>query len=290
MPRITAALAFAAACVVSSGAGLGVAASEQTEQAVRRPPPASGSPQRQAIPRRPSPPPRRTLPPRFPGPAPYHFVPISTERGWYYHAYFGFYYGPYYGPYYPYPGPFYAHDNYAALRTRVEPRETRVYVNGYFAGEADDFDGFFQRLYVPAGMHVIEFVLDGYETFVECLYLNVNESRDVRHVMRKLRPGESATEPMSPLPHAVSPSKPVAPVSRPNTPYGVLTLSVEPADAVIEIDGEEWAAPGANQDLVIHLTSGRHDVQVSKAGYQPFRTEIELSEGAGTRLTVRLRR
>ena len=37
-----------------------------------------------------------------------------------------------------------------SLRVIVDPEKTRVYVDGYYAGIADDFDGIFQRLYRAA--------------------------------------------------------------------------------------------------------------------------------------------
>lgn len=291
--RVIAVTLLAVASPASAEARAGQNPDDQ--QTAKRRPPVTSTQRGRAVPRTPTPPPPRVLPGRFPAPRVYHFVPISPERGWFYHAYFGFYYGPYYGPFYPYPGPYYGHDVYtvASVRTRVEPRETRVYVDGYFAGEVDDFDGIFQRLYLPAGSHVLEFVLEGFETHRVPLFLNIDDSREIRHTMRRLAPAQLAAPPMAPLAHPVTrevrPSAPM-PTARPSSPYGVLALFVDPGDAVIEIDGDTWVAPGPDRDLVVHLTAGWHAVRITKDGYQPFVTDIELSEGATTRLTVRLRR
>ena len=134
--------------------------SDEPERA--RPRPSGEGDQQQARPRPPSEP-ERARPPR-PAPPPhtvppgydafsrrYAFPPVSVRLGFYYHPYFGFYYGPYYGPFYPYPGPYARSARYstAAMRLRVKPVETEVYLNGYYAGIVDDFDGVFQRLYVP---------------------------------------------------------------------------------------------------------------------------------------------
>ena len=82
---------------------------------------------------------------------------------------FGGYYGGYYDPgwYDPYPpvytgGGGYEYDG--KLRLKVKPREAAVYVDGYYAGRVDDFDGVFQRLKIDAGPHRVEIRLDGYET------------------------------------------------------------------------------------------------------------------------------
>jgi hypothetical protein len=46
---------------------------------------------------------------------------------------------------------------------KVKPRHAEVYVDGYFAGIVDEFDGFWQRLHVEPGPHRIEVRADGYE-------------------------------------------------------------------------------------------------------------------------------
>ncbi len=46
----------------------------------------------------------------------------------------------------------------------MKPRQAAVYVDGYYAGIVDDFDGIFQRLHVDSGGHRIELRLAGYET------------------------------------------------------------------------------------------------------------------------------
>ena len=82
---------------------------------------------------------------------------------------FGGYYGysdPWYEPYDPYQ-PVYSGGGYGydgALRVKVKPRDASVYVDGYFAGRVDDFDGVFQRLKIEAGPHHVEVRLDGFET------------------------------------------------------------------------------------------------------------------------------
>lgn len=69
---------------------------------------------------------------------------------------------------YAYPRYYYDYDSYpthASIRVLVEPREAEVYVDGYYAGVADDFDGIFQRLYLAPGRHEITLRLDGYRTW-----------------------------------------------------------------------------------------------------------------------------
>jgi hypothetical protein len=241
---------------------------------------------------------RRTAPPRdvppqfYRTPRIYSFPPVSLHRGFYYHPYFGFYYGPYYGPFYPHPGPSFRSGRYSesALRTRIRPPETEVYVNGYYAGVADDFDGVFQRLHLPPGEHLIEFHLDGYRTFRQKLYLQRGATREIRHDMARLPAGEPVDSPMAPaeLPEAWALGADVGEGDLPASPYGILGLRVEPSDVEIVIDDEVWLGTNRRTELVIHVPAGWHTVEVRKAGYQSFSTEVELTEGSRVRLNVRL--
>ena len=76
-------------------------------------------------------------------------------------GYYG-YYDPWdYGdPYQPSVG---YYDRDGSLKLKVTPRQAEVYVDGYFAGAVDDYDGLFQRLQLDPGPHRIEIRLDGYE-------------------------------------------------------------------------------------------------------------------------------
>lgn len=79
-----------------------------------------------------------------------------------------FYYDPYsWGTAYGYPqsAPFrgygYGYPT-GELRLSVTPRNAEVYVDGYFAGYVDDFDGVFQSLTLEEGVYHIEIVAPGY--------------------------------------------------------------------------------------------------------------------------------
>jgi hypothetical protein len=92
--------------------------------------------------------------------------------GW---GYGGFGYGGYYGFYDPwwydggYYGGYYAQPYYSrgyydgSLRLKIKPRDASVFVDGYYAGRVDEFDGIFQQLHIEPGPHRIEVRADGYE-------------------------------------------------------------------------------------------------------------------------------
>jgi hypothetical protein len=89
--------------------------------------------------------------------------PYGGYGGYPYGGYgYGAGYGYGYGSYGPYPGPTY--QIYGGLRLKVKPREAEVFVDGYFAGVVDDFDGAFQQLNLDVGPHRIELRATGYES------------------------------------------------------------------------------------------------------------------------------
>jgi hypothetical protein len=96
-------------------------------------------------------------------------VPNGYYGGFYPWGYGGYGFGGYYGGYYDpwfyggYGYPRVSSDYSAALRLKVKPRNAMVYVDGYYAGIVDDYDGVFQRLRVEPGEHRIEIRADGYE-------------------------------------------------------------------------------------------------------------------------------
>jgi hypothetical protein len=80
------------------------------------------------------------------------------------------YYGGYYGAYDPWYGWFptyspaaYRTDNSGALRLKVKPAAASVYVDGFYVGVVDDFDGAFQRLRLDRGPHHIEIRAQDYQ-------------------------------------------------------------------------------------------------------------------------------
>ncbi|MEP6915303.1 MAG: PEGA domain-containing protein [Acidobacteriota bacterium] len=50
-----------------------------------------------------------------------------------------------------------------SLRLKVKPADAQVFVDGYFIGVVDSFDGAFQRLGVEAGAHKVQLKAEGYE-------------------------------------------------------------------------------------------------------------------------------
>jgi hypothetical protein len=94
---------------------------------------------------------------------PYSFGYGPAGRG---HLYFDLHYNSYiwhpysvsrYGNYGSYGYPV------GELRLKVHPRDAQVFIDGYYAGRVDEFDGVFQSLRLEEGEYQVEIVLPGYE-------------------------------------------------------------------------------------------------------------------------------
>lgn len=113
----------------------------------------------------------------------FYYDPYSWGPSYYPGYYSGYGYGyPGYGAYGGYDNS-YGYERYGrygsgAIRLKVKPRQAEVYVDGYYVGRVDDFDGVFQRLTLEVGAHRIDIREPGLQPL----------SFDVR-----IRPGETIT-------------------------------------------------------------------------------------------------
>lgn len=98
---------------------------------------------------------------------PYGYRPYGYRPGWNLNLYFGRPYSAYGYPAYGYPAAGYGYYSiapglaYGAVRIVDAPRNANVFVDGYYAGVVDDYDGVFQHLNLEAGSHRIEIELPG---------------------------------------------------------------------------------------------------------------------------------
>lgn len=221
----------------------------------------------------------------------------------------GYFYDPYFGPYpwwrptaYPYRY-FPVYDIRASVRVLATPKEAAVYVDGFYAGIVEDFDGMFQELWLPPGEHEIVLYLDGYRTVSQRLYLRPGSTLKLHQAMERLPTGVASEPPpvappvppppagsFTPLrtPPRRQPTPPQAPSAKfQAVGFGSLALRVQPVDADVIIDGERWVSSDAGQ-FVVQVSVGPHRVEVVKTGYQRFSTEIQVRERETTPLNVSL--
>ncbi len=123
---------------------------------------------------------------------------------------YGWGWGPYgygypgYGYGYGYPGWGYGYGGYSEARILIEPKELRkqakVYVDGFYAGVVDDFDGWSQRLDVPPGNHEVTVYLEGYKSIHERVLFQPRETVKITGMLERLPPGAPPEAPPQPPP------------------------------------------------------------------------------------------
>ena len=214
--------------------------------------------------------------------------------------------------------PLYPVYRYAApesdLRFSVKPKEAEVYVDGYFAGRVEEFDGAFQRLHITPGEHEIVVHLDGYRSLRQKLYLSPNATRKIEGTLEKLAPGE----PNEPVPQAPPQTErrggeydrmppnpgpgprripappreiPERPQPVPQSRFGTLSIRVQPSGATVLIDGERWPGPAGNDErLLVQVPEGRHRVEAEREGYERFVTEIDVKRTETVPVNISLTR
>ena len=242
--------------------------------------------------------------------------------GWYGSGWYGYGYPYAYGPY-PYGGyPYGYYDNRGAARLEVRPREAQVFIDGYFVGAVDDFDGWAQRLYVAPGEHELAIYLQGHRTYRQSVLFRPGATLRLEHVLQPLAPGdpeESRPEPDRTAPRGQSrpdprdyppardypppqdyPRQPGDPVPAPrrgadepppgrSDQYGSLAVRVQPFDAEVFVDGESWQSPEAGS-ITLQLSEGVHRVEVRKQGYRTYSAEVRVRRGDSTAVNVSLSR
>jgi len=116
--------------------------------------------------------------------APRHYYGSGGHLSVYFGLGSGYRYGaPYSGRVYGYAAPsavYGARRYYGDVRLQVRPRDAAVYVDGYYAGIVDNFDGVFQRLTLEAGPHEIEIEAPGLEPQVFDVYVDPTRTIDLR--------------------------------------------------------------------------------------------------------------
>ena len=230
----------------------------------------------------------------------------------------GFFYDPFFGPYPWWAPEAYPYGYYPAyypvsigIRLEVKPKNAAVYVDGYYAGVVDDFNGFFQRLRIPPGEHDLTLYLDGYRTIHQHVNLSPRSGYKARYVLSPLLAGETSETPSAPPP---VPAPPPGTYALPRTPYrgplppgappppgtvaplspvpmtpaspsgatvGTIVVQVQPTGADVLIDGERWASSDAER-LVVQVSAGRHHLEIRKSGYRSLSTDINVRGGVTT--------
>lgn len=220
----------------------------------------------------------------------------------------GGWYGPSWGSYWG--PPMYRGLSFGSVRIQVEPRHAEVFVDGYFAGHVDDFDGAFQRLDLGPGEHEIQVFLDGYRSTRERLYVIPGRSYKIKSSLARLgsgepvepRPEPSQAAPAGQQPRGDAGGPPLdeppmrSDFTRPRPSrgearaFGRLAVGVQPDDAQVFIDGEGWRTTPDNDRLVVNVPAGAHRIEVRKAGYATYTAMVDVAPGDTATVNVSLTR
>ena len=103
-----------------------------------------------------------------------------------------------YDPYYPYAA-YSTGRPYADVRTEVAPKLAQVFVDGFYAGVASDFDGVFKRLHLTPGGHAITLYLEGYRTVTQDVYVRPDSTFKLNDTMERLSAGQTSEPPPLPV-------------------------------------------------------------------------------------------
>jgi PEGA domain len=243
--------------------------------------------------------------------SPYYYSPLYYSpffyggySGWYSGFGVGFGWSPYsyYGG--PYPYPYYGYGYYgSSARIQVKPQHAEVFIDGYFVGTVDDFDGWSQRLNVEPGEHELIIYLAGHRTYRQPVLFRPGATIKIEHVMQPLAAGDPdegrPQPPQSPSRPAYRrdddqqpppPRRSMPPPSRDtqSQDYGGVAIRVQPMDAEVIVDGDRWESPAG--DVTLQLTEGTHRVEVRKDGYRSYTAEVRVKRGDTTTLNVSLSR
>jgi hypothetical protein len=260
--------------------------------------------------------------------SPYYYRPFGFGFGFYpYDSFYGGYYGYspyYYSGYYGYSPYYYGSGGYygagrsgygyrtGSLRLLVQPNQARVYVDGYYAGIVDDFDGLFQRLNISPGRHEIMFKLEGFRTYRVRVYVPLDQTLKIHY---RMVPGSGAEidDATAGVPgddprydsrddgryderydsrddgrNDARPSRDRAEgYDRPdNAEMGTLRVDVRPADASVYVDGD---FRGTGRQLrTLSLPAGRHRIEIVRPGFRTVERDVEVRPGHTTDLGVDL--
>jgi len=220
----------------------------------------------------------------------YGYYPPYYYSSWaYWWPYAGYGYPGYWG------GPWgagavytYVQSDRGSIRVLVDPPDARVYVDGYYAGVVDDFDGLFQRLHVAPGRHEIEVKLAGYKTYRVRVYVGSGSTIKLDHELEE-GTGEDFEDMAGDVPdREVRYDRPEATAENAPPLAGELRLRVDPDDASVYVDG---AFSGTGRDVsAMSLPPGTHQVEVVRPGFRTEQREVEVRPRDVTEVTIDMRR
>jgi hypothetical protein len=170
-----------------------------------------------------------------------------------------------------------------AVETDVKPKKSTVLVDGVEIGQARDFNGSWDILFLEPGDRALEFRYPGYMTLR--IVLGV-ESGGYYRIKQRLTEGEGEDPRSMDLPPPEE--KPEA--TRAVVEQGLLRIVATPKDAAVYLDGEFLAGAGELARLhgALPVAIGRHVVEVVRPGYIAEKSEIVVEGEGATKVVIDL--
>ena len=73
------------------------------------------------------------------------------------------------------------------LRLKIDPKQAQIYVDGYYVGVVDSFDGAFQKLSLDSGSHKIELKAEGFEPLQFEVLITPGETSTYKGDMKRIK-------------------------------------------------------------------------------------------------------
>jgi hypothetical protein len=74
-----------------------------------------------------------------------------------------------------------------SLRLKINPKQAQIFVDGYYVGVVDSYDGAFQKLGLDGGDHKIELKADGYEPLAFDVLITPGETVTYKGEMKPIK-------------------------------------------------------------------------------------------------------
>ena len=181
-----------------------------------------------------------------------------------------------------------------AIRLKVKPREAEVFIDGYYVGLVDKFDGVFQRLRLEPGPQQLKIRSPGFQTLI--VEVRIIAGRTITYEA-EMRPGDPGPQPRPEPPAAVHESTPPGNLSglpiagktpqqhgvnykTPPTTLGGILLKVDPSEARIFVDGYYVGIVNdfdGSRGLI--LESGQKTIKIQADGYEDLVIKVRILPG-----------
>ncbi len=174
----------------------------------------------------------------------------------------------------------------------MKPKKAQLRVDGQVLGQARDYNGKWDLLYIEPGEHVFSFEAEGHMTLRLALEVKPGSYQRIDY---RLQQGEGI-DPRSVEPSASRQSdeatEPAPPEQRPALRTGLLSLRVQPDDAAVYLDGEFLARADELRRLhgAIPVASGRHTIEVVRPGFESASRTVDVGGSEPVRVEVELKR